>query len=144
MLHKNTILIILLGLSIEAFSSTRTNFLNSFDGMPSTCDKIEIKKSYDGDEAIVKIVLHDLAELGNEEFTSGVPLKKFEFEDSRTLVAKRFSRYDGVRVKEVYTFKKDENNKTSLVQLKRFKRSLVRYTYPLGGIVCRFQAPIFE
>ena len=112
--------------------------------MTSTCDKIEISKTSDGDEAVVKIVLHDLAELGNEEFISGVALKKFDFDDSRTLVAKRFSKYNGVRVKEIYTFKKDENNRPSLVQLRRFKRSLVRYTYPLGGIVCRYQDLIFE
>ncbi len=112
--------------------------------MPSTCDKIQLSQSYDEDERIIKINLHDLAELGNEEFSSGVALKKFKFEDPKTLIAKRFSSYNGTRVKEVYTFQKDENNRPSLVQLRRFKRSLVRYTYPLGGIVCRSQGLISE
>ena len=113
------------------------DFLLSFNGAESTCDKIELIKANTDEGKIVKLVLHDLAELGNEEFKAGVLLKKFKFKNSRLAEAKRFSRYDGKKVREVYRFEKDKEGNFKSVSLKRYKRSLIHFTYPLGGIVCR-------
>lgn len=129
-------------LSSPAIASEKLEkFILSFNNMSSSCDKIALEKAYDNDGAVIKLVLHDLAELGNEEFKAGVSLEKFEFTDKNTAIAKRFSHYNGKKVKEVYRFEKDDQGNFKSVSLKRFKRSFVRFTYPLGGIVCRYMQP---
>lgn len=105
--------------------------------MSSNCDKVIIEKTYSNDGPIIKMALLDLAELGNKEFVAGIPVKKFEFETPRVATAKRFAKFNGKKVKEVFTFTKDVDGTLKSVSLKRFKKSFVRYTYPLGGIICR-------
>ncbi|MFT6070003.1 MAG: hypothetical protein ACJAT2_002484 [Bacteriovoracaceae bacterium] len=112
-------------------------FLLSFNGQRSSCDQILVEKTYSDDEKVLKITLQDLAELGDEEVVSGVELKRFEFTDRYTAKAERFGRYQGKRVKEVFTFVKDDQGRFVSVSLVRYKRKLYRYGYSIGGIICR-------
>ena len=134
-------IITLLLTSAASGSEKLESFILSFNKMSSTCDNIQIEKAYGDDGAVIKFTLHDLAELGNEEFKAGVELDRFEFKSSTKVIAKRFSTFDGKKVKEVYQLEKDKNGNLKSVSLKRFKRSFVRFTYPLGGIICRYQEP---
>lgn len=142
--NKLWVLLALLGsLSVSA-NSDLENFILSFNDMNSSCDKMVFEKAYSDGGVVIKMTLHDLAELGNTEFTAGVSLDDFEFENRFTAVAKRFSRYDGKKVKEVYTFQKDNAGNLKTVSLKRFKRSFFTFSYPLGGINCRLIVPPVE
>lgn len=136
----NFIITLLLSSTASA-SGKLESFILSFDKMSSSCDKILIEKTYGSNGAVIKFTLHDLAELGNEEFQAGVPFDKFEFKNSSTVIAKRFSHFDGKKVREVYRLEKDQQGNPKSISLKRYKRSFVRFTYPLGGIVCRFEQP---
>ena len=137
------LLALLVSLSVSA-NSDLENFILSFNDMNSSCDKMVFEKAYSDGGAVIKMTLHDLEELGNPEFSAGVSLKDFEFENKFTAVAKRFSRYDGKKVKEVFTFQKDNTGKFKSVSLKRFKRSFFTFSYPLGGINCRLIVPSVE
>jgi hypothetical protein len=132
------LLIIVFTFSNKAQSqSDMMNFLLSFDNQISSCDSIKLERTYSDDEKIVKITLHDLRELGDKEVVSGVELKKFEFINRNTARAERFGRFQGKRVKEVFTFIKDDNDQFKTVSLVRYKRKLLRYGYSIGGIICR-------
>lgn len=113
------------------------NFLLSFDNQVSSCDRIKVEKAYSDDEKIVKVTLHDLSELGDEEVVSGIELKRFEFTNRNTARAERFGRYQGKRVKEVFIFEKGDDDQFKAVSLVRYKRKLLRYGYSIGGIICR-------
>lgn len=113
------------------------DFLLSFNGQSSSCDKLLVEKTYSDDEKIVRLTLHDLGELGDKEVISGIELKKFKYIEQNTAQAERFSKFQGKRVKEVFTFTKGEDGTFKTVSLIRYKRKLLRYGYSLGGIVCR-------
>ena len=117
--------------------SDMMSFLLSFNNQASSCDAIRLEKAYSDDEKIVKITLHDLRELGDKEVVSGVELKKFKFINRNTARAERFGRFQGKRVKEVFTFIKDDDDQFKKVSLVRYKRKLLRYGYSIGGIICR-------
>ncbi len=137
-MQRMAIFIFLISLSTAANAdSDLLKFLLSFDGQRSSCDQILVEKTYSDDEKVVRITLQDLAELGDEAVVSGIELKKFEFTDRYTAKAERFGRYQGKRVKEVFTFVRDDTGAFVSVSLVRYKRKLLRYGYSLGGIICR-------
>jgi len=131
-------LLFFVSLTSSSYASDKNlDFIMSFNQIESNCDKVQLTTSSSSEGLVVKVLLLDLVELGNPEFKAAILLSKFKLKNSNKLVAKRYSHYNGKKVREVYTLEKDDQGKLKSISLKRYKRSLVRFSYSLGGIICR-------
>ena len=133
-MHRTLLILFLIQ---SAHGAPLVEFLKSFNEFESTCDKIEVEKVFGNGIPIFKITMQDLAELGNLEYQAGVPSKKFKYNGITVAEASRFTKFNGKRVKEVFKFEKNADGTFKQLSLKRYKRSVIRYSYPLGGTICR-------
>lgn len=125
-------------LSAQSNETVLSSFLLSFNGMSSNCDKVSMEQTFDNDGPVLMLTLHDLAELGNTPYKAGIPFEKLKIKSQLVVEGKRFAKFKGKKVKEVFRFEKDADGNLKQVSMKRYKRKLVSYSYPLGGIVCRY------